>query len=86
MELKVINEEKNLIEIEIPSTTIAEIMRVYLHKDSGVEFAAWRREHPTKPILLRVETKGKTSKKAIEDAVNLIMKEADSFVADLKKL
>ena len=51
-----------------------------------MEFAAWKRGHPSKPVILRVETKGKSVKKAIEDAVSTIMKEADKLVSDVKKL
>ena len=86
MQVKVVKEDKNEIELEIESLTIAEILRVYLNKDDGVEFAAWRREHPTKPILLRVETKGKTPKKAIEDAIELIQKESEKLASEVKKL
>ena len=86
MNIKILKSDKNEIEVELDNLTIAEILRVYLHKDSSVEFAAWRREHPSKPVILRVETKGKSAKKAIEDAANVIMKEADKLVSDVKKL
>ena len=86
MEIKIIKEEKNLIEVEIENLTIAEILRVYLNKDSGVEFAAWRREHPTKSPVLKVETKGKSAKKAVNDAVAFIEKDLDKILVDFKKL
>jgi len=86
MEVKILKDEKNNIEIELSNLTIAEVIREYLHQDSSVEFAAWRRDHPSKPIILKVETKGKTAKKAIEDAINLIIKEADSLVSIVKKI
>ena len=86
MEIKVLKTTKNEIELEIDDLTIAEVIREYLHKDKSVEFAAWKRDHPSKPAILKVETKGKDAKKAIEDAVNVIMKEADALVANVKKL
>ena len=86
MNIKILKSDKNEIEIELDNLTIAEVLRAYLHKDSSVEFAAWKRAHPGEPVLLRVETKGKTAKKAIEDAVNTIIKEADNLVAKVKKL
>ena len=86
VDVKVAKDEKNEIEIELNSLTIAEILRVYLNKDDSVEFAAWRREHPTKPIILRVETKGKSPRKAIEDAVEKIQKESDKLASEVKKL
>ena len=85
MKTNILKEEKNELEIEIDNVTIAEILRVYLHKDSSVEFAAWKRPHPSKPAVLRIETKGKSPKKALEDAVTLIMKEADKLVSEVKK-
>ena len=86
MEIKVLKSSKDEIEVELDNLTIAEIMRVYLNKDSAVDFAAWRREHPTKNPVLAVKTKGKTAKKAINDAVNSITKDLDKTLADFKKL
>jgi DNA-directed RNA polymerase subunit L len=85
MEVKVLKDEKNELELSIDSLTIAEVLREYLNKDDSVVFAAWRREHPNKPLLLRVETKGKSAKKAVEDAIEKIEKEADKLVAEVKK-
>ena len=85
MEINIIKDEKNELEIAIDNITIAEILRVYLHKDSAVEFAAWKREHPNKPAVLRIETKGKTAKKALEDAISQIQKDADKLVSEVKK-
>jgi len=84
MEVKVLESKGNVLEIQLDDLTIAEVLRIYLHKDSNVEFAAWKREHPTKPVVLRIETKGKTPKKALEDAVKLIEKEAEAFLNDVK--
>ena len=86
MEIKIIKSSKDEIEVELDNLTIAEIMRVYLNKDSGVTFAAWRREHPTKNPVLAVRTKGKIAKKAITDAVNSITKDLDNLDRDFKKL
>ena len=86
MELKVLNSSKDEMEIEINSLTIAEILRVYLNKDSSVSFVAWRQEHPTKNPTFLVKTKGKTAKKAINDAVNSIVKDLDKIESDFKKM
>ena len=85
MEVEVIESKGNVLEVQIDDLTIAEVLRVYLHKDSSVEFAAWKREHPTKPIVLRIETKGKTPKKALDDAVKLIEKDSETFLEEAKK-
>jgi DNA-directed RNA polymerase subunit L len=86
MEMNILKDSKEEIEVEIGSLTIVEILRVYLNKDSSVTFAAWKREHPTKKPLLAVKTKGKTPKKAINDAIAAITKDLGSIDADFKKL
>ncbi len=86
MELTILKSSKEEIELEIENLTIAEILRVYLNKDASVTFAAWRREHPTKRPVLLVKTKGKTAKKAIDDAVSAITKDLDKLEADFKKI
>lgn len=78
--------EKDEAEVKIGSLTIAEILRVYLNKDSSVSFAAWKRKHPTEKPILKVKTKGKTAKKAINDAISSIDKELDKILTDFKKL
>lgn len=85
MEMNVLKSGKEEIEVEIDNLTIAEILRVYLNKDSNVTFAAWKREHPTKNPILAVKTKGKTPKKAISDAVNALNKELDRVEKDFSK-
>ena len=86
MEIQVLKSSKEEIEAEIENLTIAEILRVYLNKDSSVTFAAWKREHPTKKPILLVKTKGKTAKKAIDDAVSAITKDLDKLESDFKKM
>jgi DNA-directed RNA polymerase subunit L len=86
MELNILRNEKEEIELEIESLTLVEILRVYLNKDSAVTFAAWKREHPSKKPILLVKTKGKTAKKAINDAVSAVVKDLDKLEADFKKL
>jgi DNA-directed RNA polymerase subunit L len=85
MEYEILKNEKNEMEVAIANLTIAEVLRVYLNDDSSVEFAAWKRDHPSKPTVLRVETKGKTPKKAFEDVVARISKEASALVSVVKK-
>ena len=72
MELNILKSSKEEIKFEIDSLTIAEVLRVYLNKDSSVTFVAWKREHPTEKPIVLVKTKGKTAKKAVVDAVALI--------------
>ncbi len=84
--MNVLKDDKEEFEAEIDSLTLVEILRVYLNKDSAVTFAAWKREHPTKNPLLSVKTKGKTPKKAINDAIAAITKDLDGIESDFKKL
>lgn len=86
MEIKILKSSKDEIEVEIENLTIAEILRVYLNKDSAVSFTAWKRKHPTEKPILKVTTKGKTAKKAINDAVATITKDLDKTLNDFKKL
>jgi len=84
--MNILKDSKEEIEVEMESLTLVEILRVYLNKDSSVTFAAWKREHPTKKPVLSVKTKGKTAKKAINDAVEAITKDLDKIEDDFKKL
>lgn len=86
MEINIVKSSKDEIELEIENLTIAEILRVYLSKDANVNFVAWRREHPTKRPLLIIKAKGKTAKKAVDDAVAQIVKDLDSLDSEFKKL
>lgn len=86
MEVNVLNSSKEEMDVELGNLTIAEILRVYLNKDPSVVFAAWRREHPTKNPVLTLRTKGKTTKKAINDAVSAIEKDLEKIEKDFDKI
>jgi DNA-directed RNA polymerase subunit L len=86
MEVKILKSSKDEIQVEVDSLTLVEIMKVYLNKDSEVDFAAWKQEHPTMKPVLVVRTKGKAAKKAIDDAVSAITKDLDKVQTDFKKL
>jgi DNA-directed RNA polymerase subunit L len=86
MEINILKNSKNEIEIEFDNLTLAELLRVYLNRDSSVTFAAWKREHPTEKPKLLVKTEGKTVKKAISDAVDSATKELDKIESDFKKM
>lgn len=84
MNIEIVKQEKNFLEVRVDNVTVAEILRVYLN-NNGVDFVAWRREHPTKPALLRIESSGKTIKKEVSDAVSAIKKDLDNLSKFLKK-
>ncbi|MCH7567970.1 MAG: hypothetical protein IIA87_00980 [Nanoarchaeota archaeon] len=84
MEVEIINSEKNDFDIRIDNLTVAEILRVYLN-EQGIKFAAWRREHYSKPIIFKIQTSGKTVKRAVSEAVAAIKKDSDAIIKGLKK-
>ena len=84
MEVEIVKEDKNELEVEVDNVTIAEILRIYLN-EQGIDFAAWRREHPTKPVILKIKNSGKTIKKSIGDAISGIKKDLDGLEKGLKK-
>jgi len=79
MEIKIINDEKNELELEINNQTIAELLRVYLNQDSNVKLAAWKKEHYSKPLKIKIIAEGKTPKKALQDAITKIQKELTDY-------
>ena len=85
MEVKILNDEKNNLMIELDNQTIAELLRGYLNEDDSVELAAWKRENPEKPVVFEIITKGKTAKKALEDAISSAEKDTDKLLDDFKK-
>ena len=86
MEVKILKNEKEQIEFQVDSLTLVEFLRVYLNKDSAVNFAAWKRKHITENPIMSVKTKGKTAKKALNDAVSAATKDLDKLETDFKKL
>jgi DNA-directed RNA polymerase subunit L len=84
MEVKMIKSGKDEVELTVDSITVAEVLRVYLN-EQGIKFAAWREEHPTKPITFKIQSSGKTVKKAISDAVSAIKKDSELIVKTSKK-
>ncbi len=85
MQIQYLKQEKNEIEIEINNVTVVELLRMYLNQDDGVVLAAWRREHPTKNPKLKIKTKDKTAKKALNDALAAIDKDLDKLETNFKK-
>jgi DNA-directed RNA polymerase subunit L len=83
MQVKIIKEDKNSLDIELGSLTIAEILRVYLNKE-GAKLAAWKRDHPTKNPILHIEADN--PKKLLKKAIATLEKEIDKTVDEFKKL
>lgn len=86
MEIKVLNEEKDSLELQVENLTLVELLRVYLNKDSAVTFVAWKRDHPTENPILKIKTKGKTPKKALNEAIDSVIKELNNIEKEFSKL
>ncbi len=84
MDIKILKESKDEMEIEVESLTLVELLRVYLNKDTNVTFAAWRRDHPSKNPILKVDAKD--VKKAMNSAIENAIKDLDKVHAEFKPL
>jgi DNA-directed RNA polymerase subunit L len=82
MEMEIIKSEKTDAEIKTNDITLVEILRVYLNKE-GVDFAVWRKEHPDRPVIMKIQSKD--VKKDISNAVKAIKKDLDVVVKVVKK-
>ncbi|MEI7718562.1 MAG: hypothetical protein WCI72_01740 [archaeon] len=83
MEIKVLKEEKNLIEVEMDNLTVVELLRIYCNKE-GAKVAAWKREHPTKNPILHVE--GENPSKIIQKAIASVQKDLEKYSEEFKKM
>ncbi len=85
MEIKVLKDEKNELEVQIDNQTVAELIRVYLNEDDSVKLGVWKKEHYSKPVILRIESDGKTAKKALQDAISKVQKDLNKCADEFKK-
>lgn len=86
MEVKILKEEKNLIEVEMNNLTIAEFLRNELWEDKATELAVWKRDHPTKNPILVLKTKGKTARKVLEDTIERLIERNNDLLKEFKKI
>jgi len=85
MDIKILRDDKNELEVQVGNQTIAELIRVYLNQDDSVKLGVWKREHYSKPIIMRIETNGKTAKKALQDAIAKAQKDLKKYADEFKK-
>ena len=85
MEIEILKDEKNELEVQIDNQTVAEILRIYLNEDDAVKLGVWKKEHYSKPVILRVETDGKTAKKALQDAIVKVQKDLKKYSDEFEK-
>jgi DNA-directed RNA polymerase subunit L len=85
MEIKILKEEKNELVMELDNQTVAEVLRVYLNEDSSVKTATWRKDHYSKPVVLKIVTDGKPAKKVLQDSIEKIQKDLNKYHNEFKK-
>lgn len=83
MEIKILKDEKGILDIELSSLTIAEILRVYLNKE-GAKLAAWKKEHQSKNPVLHIEADN--PKKLLKNVIKALEKDIDKTIDEFKKL
>lgn len=84
MHIDITHSEKDDVEFKIDNITMAEVFRIYLNQH-GVKFAAWRREHPSKPVIMKIQSSSGTVKKVVSDSAAAILKDLDAIHTVLKK-
>ena len=85
MDIKILKDDKNELEVQLDNQTIAELVRVYLNEDDSVKLGVWKREHYSKPIIMKIETSGKTAKKALQDAIAKAQKDLKKYSDEFRK-
>lgn len=86
MEIKVLKQDKNLLEIELDNLTIAEFLRNELWQDKATELAVWKRDHPSKNPVLVLRTNGKSAKKVLQDTIKRLQDQNNDLLKEFKKL
>lgn len=85
MEVNIVKDDKSELIFELDNSTVAELLRVEVNKDDDVELAAWKREHPEKPVIFEIKTSGKSAKKVLQDAIASLEKQLDKTAKEFKK-
>jgi DNA-directed RNA polymerase subunit L len=89
MKLDVIKNEKDTLEfyIEGERHTLPSYLKEKILATSGVEFCAYKLDHPMdKKSRLIIKTDGKSAKKVVEDAIKTAKEELAEFKKEVDKL
>lgn len=88
MEIKMLKNEKNVVEFEMVGADIAlpQLMVAKLNAEKDVEFAAFKKEHPLvgNPIVV-VKTKKKDALTTVLAIVETIKEEVEEFKKQFKE-
>lgn len=85
MEIKILKDNKKELEVQLDNPTIAELVRNYLNQDSSVKLGAWKKEHYSRPLTLKVVSEGKSPKKALQDAISKAQKDLAKYREEFRK-
>ena len=89
MEIEVLKEEKDELQLKFSETDhgLLNMIKEALWKQSGVEMAAFKLEHPevSKPVFL-LKTKGKDAKKVWNSAMDSLSEDLEKLDKEIKKL
>ena len=88
MEIEIIKSQQNHAEFKIKGErhTLPNLLRDRLLKDSSVVFAAYKLNHPLdRDSVFIITTKGKTAKKALQEACSEIDSELEKLRKAIKK-
>ena len=89
MKLEIVSNEKNHLEfyIEGERHTLPGLLKEKISAAEGVEFCAYRLDHPLdKKAKFVVKTSGKSPKKVVEDAIKQTKEELADFKKEFDKL
>lgn len=82
--MKVINDKKTELEIEVDEIAIAEIIVHKLNQKKSVQFAGYKQVHPSKNECI-IYIKAKEPKKELKLAIEEIEKDVNEVLKQIKK-
>ncbi|MEM2873868.1 MAG: RpoL/Rpb11 RNA polymerase subunit family protein [Candidatus Nanoarchaeia archaeon] len=89
MEIEILKEEKDFLELKFSEIDhgLLNMIKEALWKQSGVELASFRLDHPeiSKPVFI-LRTKNKDAKKVWNLAIDSLSNELDKLDKEVKKL
>lgn len=82
LNIKILKEEKGVMDLEINSLTLAELLRAYLNQE-GADLAVWKRDHPSKNPVLHIEADNPS--KLVQKVIANVEKELEKLQDEFKK-
>ena len=78
MELRILEESEDVLKVEVDDITLINLLNEKVWKQRGIEFSAYKIEHPylSKPVIT---VRSKNPKKALIDAADKIIEDVDAL-------